>query len=188
MLPLTSGFSGLCLRFIRVCGAGKRGIPQSRTFATKLHLAQQMLERAVAATVPAQWVVGDCVYSSKDLRHQLETQGQASVCRDLHPCLMRAGRANRWRRARRAAPGTPGVRWSAGEGSQGPRRYDWDRIRLPYATAPAMAHWLLIRRSLGLPEEYAYYRVYRPEAASLPELIAVAGQCWQIEVAQATSN
>jgi len=46
-----------------------------------------------------------------------------------------------------------------------------------------MVHWLLIRRSLSLPEEYAYFRVYGPEAASLPDLIAVAGQRWQIEVA-----
>jgi hypothetical protein len=36
-------------------------------------------------------------------------------------------------------------------------------------------------RSFSLPEEYAYYRVYGPEATSLPELIAVAGQRWQIE-------
>ena len=75
------------------------------------------------------------------------------------------------------------VRWSAGEGSQGPRRSDWARMRLPYTAAAGMAHWLLIRRSLSLPEEYAYYRVYRPEATSLAALVAVAGQRWQIEVA-----
>jgi hypothetical protein len=56
-------------------------------------------------------------------------------------------------------------------------------MRLPYTSAARKAHWLLIRRSLSLPEEYAYYRVYGPEATSLPELIAVAGQRWQIEVA-----
>jgi SRSO17 transposase len=53
------------------------GIPQTRTFATKLQLAQQMLDRAFAAAVPAQWVVGDCIYGSEDLRHWLEAQGQA---------------------------------------------------------------------------------------------------------------
>jgi hypothetical protein len=40
--------------------------------------------------------------------------------------------------------------------------------------AAGMAHWLLIRRSLRLPEEYAYYRVYGPETTSLPELVAVS--------------
>jgi SRSO17 transposase len=34
-----------------------------------------------------------------------------------------------------------------------------------------------------LAEDYAYYRVYGPEATSLPVLIAVAGQRWQIEAA-----
>jgi SRSO17 transposase len=54
---------------------------------------------------------------------------------------------------------------------------------MPYSAAAGMAHWLLIRRSLSLPEEYAYYRVYGPESTTLPDLIAVAGQRWQIEVA-----
>lgn len=75
------------------------------------------------------------------------------------------------------------VRWSAGEGRQGPRRSDWAWIRLPYTGAPGMAPWLLIRRPLSLPEEYASYRAYGPEATALPELIAAAGQRWQIEVA-----
>jgi SRSO17 transposase len=74
------------------------------------------------------------------------------------------------------------VRWLAGAGSQGARRSDWAWIHLPYTATAGMAHWLLIRRSLSLPEEYAYYRVYGPETTSLPELIAVAGQRWQIEV------
>jgi SRSO17 transposase len=46
-----------------------------------------------------------------------------------------------------------------------------------------MAHWLLIRRSLSLPEEYAYYRVHGPETTTLPALVAVAGQRWRIEAA-----
>jgi SRSO17 transposase len=46
-----------------------------------------------------------------------------------------------------------------------------------------MAHWLLVRRALSLPEEYAYYRVYGPETTALPDLVAVAGQRWRIEAA-----
>ena len=52
-------------------------IPPDRTFATKPQLAQQMLERAFAAAVPARWVVGDCIYSSEELRQWLEAQEQA---------------------------------------------------------------------------------------------------------------
>ena len=160
------------------------GIPPTRTFATKPELAQQMLERAFAAAVPAQWVVGDCIYSSEDLRHGLEAQGQAYVfaVTSTHAVWEQGEQIGAADLVARH-PELGWVRWSAGEGSQGPRRSDWAWMRLPYTAAPGMAHWLLIRRSLSLPEEYAYYRVYGPETTSLPELIAVAGQRWQIEVA-----
>jgi SRSO17 transposase len=143
------------------------GIPLRRAFATKPQLAQQMLERTLAAGVPAQWVVGDCIYGAEDLRHWLEAQGQAYL-------FAVASTHAIWEQGEQLGvadlvtqhPELGWVRWSAGEGSQGPRRYDWAWIRLPYTTAPGMAHWLLIRRSLSLPEEYAYYRVYGPAASS----------------------
>jgi SRSO17 transposase len=160
------------------------GIPSSRAFASKPQLAQQMFARAFAAAVPAQWVVGDCIYGGEDLRHWLEAQGQAYLfaVTSTHAIWEQGeqfGAADLVARH----PELGWVRWSAGDGSQGPRRYDWAWIRLPYTGAAGMAHWLLIRRSLSLPEEYAYYRVYGPELTSLPELIAVSGQRWQIEVA-----
>ena len=160
------------------------GIPATRRFATKPQLAQQMLEHAFAAAVPAQWVVGDCIYGSEDLRHWLEAQGHAYLfavtsTRAIWEQGEQIGAADLAARH----PELGWVRWSAGEGSQGPRRYDWAWMRLPYTAAAGMAHWLLVRRSLSLPEEYAYYRVYGPETTSLPELVAVAGQRWQIEVA-----
>lgn len=160
------------------------GIPPSRPFATKPQLAQQMLARAFAAAVPARWVTGDCIYGGEELRHWLQAQGHAYV-------FAVASTHAIWEQGQQLGaedlvaqhPELGWVRWSAGEGSQGPRRYDWAWMRLPYTSAPTMAHWLLIRRSLSLPEEYAYYRVYGPDTTSLPELIAVAGQRWQIEVA-----
>jgi SRSO17 transposase len=160
------------------------GIPATRPFATKPQLAQQMLARAFATAVPARWVVGDCIYGAEDLRHWLEAQGWAYLfaVTSTHAIWEQGeqiGVANLVARH----PELGWVRWSAGEGSQGPRRYDWAWMRLPYTAAAGMAHWLLIRRSLSLPEEYAYYRVCAPETTSLPELVAVAGQRWQIEVA-----
>jgi SRSO17 transposase len=160
------------------------GISSTRTFATKPRLAQQMLERAFAAAVPARWVVGDCIYSAEDLRHWLEVREQAYLFAVTSTHAV-------WDQGEQIGaadlvaqhPELGWVRWSAGEGSQGPRRYDWAWMRLPYSSAAGMGHWLLIRRSLSLPEEYAYYRVYGPETSALPDLIGVAGQRWQIEVA-----
>jgi SRSO17 transposase len=159
------------------------GIPATRTFATKPQLAQQMLERAFTAAVPAQWVVGDCIYGAEDLRHWLEAQRQAYLVAvtSTHAIWEQGEQIGAADLVARH-PELGWVRWSTGEGSQGPRRSDWAWIHLPYACAAGIAHWLLIRRSLSLPEEYAYYRVYGPENSALPELIAVAGQRWQIEV------
>ena len=40
----------------------RAGIPSARVCATKPQRAQQMLERALQAAVPAAWVAGDSVY------------------------------------------------------------------------------------------------------------------------------
>src|SRR5512142_3534227 len=48
------------------------GIPDEVEFATKGELAKRMLERAFAAGVPAEWVVGDTVYGCEELRLWLD--------------------------------------------------------------------------------------------------------------------
>jgi SRSO17 transposase len=56
------------------------GIPDDRDFATKPQLAQQMLARAFAAEMPAQWVTGDRVYGhARQLWMWLEGRPQAYV-------------------------------------------------------------------------------------------------------------
>src|SRR5579859_165476 len=50
------------------------GIPDEVGFATKGELAQQMLARAFAAGVPADWVLGDTIYGYDELRLFLEEQ------------------------------------------------------------------------------------------------------------------
>ena len=69
---------------------------------------------------------------------------------------------------------------SCGDGSKGPRRYDWALI----ATASA-DHQLLVRRSLTPGEkgelELAYFLCYAPHGATLAELVAVAGARWAVE-------
>jgi transposase len=45
-----------------------------------------------------------------------------------------------------------------------------------------MQHWLLARRSISEPTEYAYYHAYAPSTVTLPELVQVAGARWVIEM------
>ena len=56
------------------------GIPADRPFATKPQLAQQMLNRAFTAGVPAKWVTGDSIYgAAQRWRMGLEAQPQAHI-------------------------------------------------------------------------------------------------------------
>ena len=72
-------------------------------------------------------------------------------------------------------------RLSAGEGSKGPRLYDW--AYMPYRGG-APAGWgkgLLVRRKLDEPDDLAFYLTLAPEATDLATLVRVAGTRWTIE-------
>ena len=151
-------------------------------FATKPELARRMLARAFAAGVPAAWVVGDTVYGHDALRRWLEQRGRAYVLAVASDHgVWTAGEQVAARALAEALPGEAWARVSAGEGSQGPRWYDWACLALPYAAADGWAHWLLVRRSVSDPTERAYYRVYAPADTSPAAMVAAAGARWQIE-------
>jgi hypothetical protein len=72
-------------------------------------------------------------------------------------------------------------RLSAGDGTKGPRLYDW--ARLPFRGAPE--GWnkaLLMRRRLG-NGELTFYLTCAPEGTALADLVRVAGVRWTIESA-----
>ncbi len=169
-------------------------IPAEVAFATKGELARVMLARAFAAGVPARWVVGDTVCGSDELRGWLEGQDRAYVLgvTSSHTVWSR-GRPRTVVALAAALPARAWTRLSAGQGSQGPRWYEWAWLRLPYVdVAPGRAQWLLIRRSLperpdpqqlAAAPELKYFRAYGPEVTPLEELVGVAGRRWTIEVA-----
>ena len=160
------------------------GIPDEVSFATKGELAQQMLARAFAAGVPADWVVGDTVYGYDELRMFLEEQQKNYVLAVPETHMV-------WVQGRQQPVGLlaallPEEAWvvlSAGEGSKGPRLYEWAWLLLPEETEAPSTHarWVLMRRSLSDPSQRAYYRVYGPAAITLPEVVQVTGSRWRIE-------
>src|SRR5215831_2775443 len=160
------------------------GIPDAVAFATKVELARTMLERAFAAKAPVRWVVGDAVYGHDDLRTWLEEQGRRYVLGV--PCSHLIWTMGQQVEAQALAARLPADAWarcSAGAGSQGPRLYDWACMRLPYAAAAGMGHWLLIRRGISDPTELKFFRVYGPAATAVGEMIRVAGRRWAVEMA-----
>jgi SRSO17 transposase len=160
------------------------GVPADVAFATKGALARRLLARAFAARVPAAWVVGDTVYGADELRRWLEEQGRRYVL--AVPCTHGVWTAGQQVEARALVAALPDAGWarvSAGEGSQGPRWYEWACLALPYEARPGWAHWLLVRRDLGDPAERAYYRVYAPAETPVGEMVRAAGRRWCIETA-----
>jgi SRSO17 transposase len=51
-----------------------------------------------------------------------------------------------------------------------------------------MAHFLLARRSVSKPDEFAYYFVFGPTDVTLAQLALVAGTRWQVEQAFALAK
>jgi SRSO17 transposase len=159
------------------------GIADDVEFATKGVLAKQMLKRAIVSGVQAQWVVGDTVYGYDELCLWLDEQQKNYVMAVPETYAV-------WVQGRQQSVGLlaallPEDAWavlSAGEGSKGPRLYEWAWLQLPEQTEGSRrARWLLIRRSLSDPSKRAYYRVAGPATTTLPELVHIAGSRWKIE-------
>lgn len=158
------------------------GVPDTVSFATKTQLAQQMLARVHAANVPARWVVADTVYSGDDLRCWLDVHGYWYVLAvAATTSIWTAGQAVEARALVASVPAEGWVRLSAGTGSKGERLYDWAWFQVPYECSAGMTHWLVIRRTIAAPHDYAYYHAYAPSATLLAELVRIAGTRWVIE-------
>jgi SRSO17 transposase len=166
------------------------GVPDEVKFATKPQLARQMLERAFKAGVPAAWVTADEVYGGdRRLRLWLEQQQQAYVMavstlevieidEEMHKVdsLVTTVEETAWQRI------------SCGDGTKGPREYDWVRIHFNCPDAPGWERWLLVRRSKSDPKDLSYYLVFAKSGTCLEEMVSVAGTRWTIETSFETAK
>jgi SRSO17 transposase len=165
----------------------KAQIPDDLAFATKPAMAREMIARILDEGVPCAFVLADALYGSDyQLRALLEGRGQPYVLavrsnhtlrffEDWH--LVHSDPA---RLVETLAPEA----WqplSAGEGSKGPRLYDWARLPLTWQAKDGFSRWLLVRRSRYDAQALAYYFAYAPAETTLAELAAAAGLRWTIE-------
>src|ERR671913_1681268 len=175
---------------------GRAGVPEDVGMRTKPELAKEMLGRALEAEVKAAWVVADSVYGdSRRLGMFLEESKQPYV-------LALSGKAHVWAGfyqhrvstlldaltqgelpfAQAAEEDEGWKRLSAGEGSKGPRLYDWLRLPLNPPMQEGFERWLLVRRSIEDPEEISAYTVFAPEGITLEALAKAAGSRWRVEI------
>jgi SRSO17 transposase len=165
------------------------GIPDDVQFATKPELARLMLGRALDAGVPAAWVTADEAYGKDGrFRDWLEQRRAAYVVAVASSQAVPGSSGTS--RADALAAHAPDQAWkrrSCGNGSKGPRVYDWAAATLPEdgTEPPGWSRYLLARRSLTRnakgDHELAYYLCAAPAGTGDEELIRVAGSRWAIE-------
>src|SRR2546426_9036137 len=131
-----------------------------------------MLWRTLDAGVKAAWITGDTVYGShRPLRVGLEAREQASAL--AVACQEHVEVAGENKRVDQVACEVEPEAWqrlSAGEGSKGPRLYDWTRLEVEGTLRAGWQHWLVIGRSLSTgaePADLAYFVVFARTGTSL---------------------
>jgi SRSO17 transposase len=151
-----------------------------------------MIERALKAGVAFTWVAADSIYGVGEVESVLRRAGKGYVLgvTGAHP-FRSWGKAPVAGTAEEIAQGLPASAWarlSAGDGTKGPRLYDWAYLELADLEAeevgcPEPGTWtrgLLIRRSLS-DAHLAYFTTWCPAGTSLEVLVGVEGRRWAIE-------
>jgi SRSO17 transposase len=186
------------------------GVPEAVIFRTKPQLALGMVADAVAAGVPFRWVGGDSVYGDSptfvqgvralDRWYVVDTSADARVWTE-EPQVIPAARRPQPKRGRpttrsnvvgvarrvdevvAALPATAWRRVNVGEGSQGPRLYEYAEVWVWFSEEglPGPRERLVVRRSLGQTPEVKYHRSNAPDAIPLGKLALVRGCRWTIE-------
>jgi len=157
------------------------GMPDTIAFPTKPPVARVLLERTLAAGVPAQGVAGDAVYGHDgQQRLGLERRPHADgLAGPAHESVWQGFVPRRVRPlVDRLAPGA-WHRVSAGAGAQGPR---WDAGALVPRHSPlppGWQRWRRARRSLETPTAVAYSGVVAPATTRLQAMVRAAGSRWR---------
>jgi SRSO17 transposase len=168
-------------------------VPSNVRFATKPQLGVRIIERAIAAAVPFAWVAADTVYGvgavemalrkagkgyvlgvSSD--HQFHSWDRAPVVSGTAEDIAQRLKPPAWRRL------------SAGDGTKGPRLYDWAYLELADLNATEFGgagagRWtrgLLIRRGID-DGERAYFSTWCPAGTGIETLVTVEGHRWAVE-------
>jgi SRSO17 transposase len=158
-------------------------IPADITFSTKQQLAKKMLNRAFERGIRPRWVLGDEIYGSDSkFRRFLESRFQPYVL--AVSCQQRLWIEYRQRRFDEIVKDVPADMWfrmNVADGTKGPRVYDWAAGRFGVPNESGLVKWMLFRRSVDSPDEFAYYMCLTPAGATAQDLAIAAGQRWNIE-------
>jgi SRSO17 transposase len=176
-------------------------VPAAVGFATKPRLAVGMIERAIRADVPFAWAAADSIYGVGEVEAALRQAGKGYVLGVTGSHFFSSwgkepARSGTAEAIAATLPPSAYRRLSAGEGTKGPRLYDWAHLELAdleaedvgYAGGPEMwTRGLLIRRSLA-DRSLAFFATWCPKGTPLETLVRVEGRRWAIEDAFETAK
>jgi SRSO17 transposase len=175
-------------------------VPDEVGFTTKPRLALDMIEGAINAGVPFTWVAADTVYGTGEVEMALRRSGKGyvlgvSATQPFNAWIGKPEVAGTAEAIARGLEPSAWVRLSAGEGTQGPRLYDWAYLELADLAADEFnatlrGTWtrgLLIRRSLT-DGELAFSSTWCPAGTPIQTLVSVEGRRWAIEDAFETAK
>jgi hypothetical protein len=156
-------------------------IPQQSSGEVKHMTVGERERKTIAGSVKkgAKWVAVNMAYEFNDMRSRLEEQQRNYVLGVLgtHEVWM-AGCQQPVKLLAALLPEEAWVLFSVGEGSRGPRAFEWAWFKLPHEQkggAAGRRSWLLVRRSLPHRSEQAYYLASGPAETMLSELASVTG-------------
>ncbi len=162
------------------------GVSQEVVFESKIELAEDMLDRAFEAQVPARWVVADSFYGrSGAFRGWLEERGQPYAV--MVPKTNAVPLDGRKKKIEQLVEQLPEDAYSEVTPAQdtGERRpWEWACIELSEASEDedhGMRRWLLVRRGHEDPEDIAYWLAYGPPQTPTSDLVRVCDARWTIE-------
>ncbi|WP_249688723.1 IS701 family transposase [Microvirga sp. 3-52] len=175
-------------------------VPDNLHFVTKPQIAAQMIERAIAAGVPFDWVATDTVYGIGKVEMQLRRAGKCYVLSahatdQFSSWIDKPAVAGTAEKIAQALAPEAWTRLSAGDGTKGARLYDWAYLELADLEAEEYNEdltglWtrgLLIRRSLS-DQDLAFFSTWCPAGTPIEILVRVEGQRWAIEDAFETAK
>jgi SRSO17 transposase len=191
----------------------KCGVPANLTFKTQPELAWELIQTLhTRSTLPFEWVIGDEHFGNNPLLldriaaaklcYLMEVPHDTLVWRERPQTLVpppsgKKGRVPQRPRLVADAPAPmrvdvaasdPALRWryyQIQEGAKGPlvAAFAFVRVVAVRDHLPGPDQWLVLRRSLGEPQQLKTYLSNAPPSTPHAKLVRMSGMRWPIEVA-----